>query len=453
MRSVPLSIFFTFFLLSARNIVSAESLSAVVEKVARQNPDLKGARARIDGAESEFGGIRSLRYPRLAVRSSFMRGDNPVYVFGSLLEQQAFGPQNFAIESLNNPSDLTNIKNALDLGVPLFMAFEVSTGEKIRRWGIAQAQEQLGAIDQSVRFQAINGYLVVLWKQDLWKALTDRVEAAQKEVEDARRLNAKGLVLGSDFYAAQAIFSSLRAQQIQCQKELDAAKKRLGIMMGEPSEVVNLSGSLSPSGYSVEKEEALIAQALATRRDVKEADLLISMAEENVGQSGRSLLPKIEAFASLETNTEDFESNPTNRTVGVRSYFPIGDPTYFSRKANAQAEARAARSRKEGVEESIRQEVTGALHIYEGALSSLPLVQEAVGQAEKSLELFRPLYREGRQSILDVLRAEEGLVRAQQALYENLYHLHSGFARLLLVTGKLEPSSIKEIENQLVAQP
>jgi outer membrane protein TolC len=139
--------------------------------------------------------------------------------------------------------------------------------------------------------------------------------------------------------------------------------------------------------------------------------------------------------------------------VGVRSSFPLGDPSYFSRKSKAKAAVQAAQSQKEGTEESVRLEVMEAINQYEGAKESLPLIQQAVEQAAKSLELFRPLYREGRQSILDVLRAEDALSKAQTALFLNLYQLHSSYARLLLSTGKLETASIKEIQENLETAP
>jgi outer membrane protein TolC len=86
-------------------------------------------------------------------------------------------------------------------------------------------------------------------------------------------------------------------------------------------------------------------------------------------------------------------------------------------------------------------------------MSAVALVEESARQADKSLNLFRPLYREGRQSILDVLRAEEGLMRARQALLETYFHVHLGYARLCLVTGELEAETIKLIEKNIEVEP
>ena len=96
-------------------------------------------------------------------------------------------------------------------------------------------------------------------------------------------------------------------------------------------------------------------------------------------------------------------------------------------------------------------EVLQALKNYEGAQEALPLARQTLERAEKSLELFRPLYREGRQSIMEVLRAEEGLARAAANYWQTLYQLHAGYARLALAAGFLDEKTIREIAGNLEA--
>jgi outer membrane protein TolC len=166
-------------------------------------------------------------------------------------------------------------------------------------------------------------------------------------------------------------------------------------------------------------------------------------------QSRRSVLPHVEAFASIETNTEDFDSNPSNHTIGVRSQFPIGDPAYFSRRSQADSYSRLAQSQQESIEDRIRTDVVTALKTYQAATTSLPLMSAAVEQAQTSLKLFRPLYKEGRQSILDVLRAEDGLAQTQAAWLQTQAQVHLGYARLQWAIGQFGSSTVKTIASKL----
>src|SRR5690242_12580083 len=85
-------------------------LTAIVDSAVRHNPGLKSAEAQLEAARSGWREAQAQRLPMLSARSQWTRGDNPVYVFGSLLEQGRFGANNFAIDSLNHPSDLSNVQ-------------------------------------------------------------------------------------------------------------------------------------------------------------------------------------------------------------------------------------------------------------------------------------------------------------------------------------------------------
>jgi len=67
----------------------------------------------------------------------------------------------------------------------------------------------------------------------------------------------------------------------------------------------------------------------------------------------------------------------------------------------------------------------------------------------KSLKRFWPLYREGRQSILEVLRAEAGLADAQAGYWGTLYEVHQGYAGLLLAAGALDAEGIAVLYRNL----
>lgn len=433
---------------------AAVSLRSAIEKSMARNPAIKAAASHVAVARTDFQEIRSLRYPRLSVRTQVMRSDNSVFVFGTLLEQQSFGAQNFAIDSLNHPDSITNIKNALDVGVPLFSAFEISSGEKIRRLMMERAQEEYTAADQEVRYRVVEAFLSVLQKQEKKRLLEERVRSAQNEVEDARRLNAKGLVLGSDFYAAQAILSSLQARTLQAEKEMEGATDLLAVLMGESvSTIEDLTGRLEHVRYTIDEKNDFVAAALASRKDLKGAQLQVSASTLIYNQSRRSVLPRVEAFASLETNTEDFGSNPNNHMYGVRSHVPLGDPSYFAHRSQAKSNIQMSQSQQAIIEDQIRMDVISALKRVQAAQASLPLVEKAVEQSQRSLELFRPLYKEGRQSILDVLKAEEGLATAQEGLNENRFQIHLGYASLHRSMGRFDSDVIDTIQSQLETAP
>jgi outer membrane protein TolC len=222
--------------------------------------------------------------------------------------------------------------------------------------------------------------------------------------------------------------------------------------MGVAPQSLALSGALAKKDYPLEPEALLVERALRQRPELRQSSLREDAALVLRRKEGLSLLPKVEAFAAAETDTKDFNGNPWNKIFGVRASLALGDPSYPSRRSRAQSALEAGRAETERAQEDVRIEVSQVYEGYKGARESLPITEDTVAKAKESLELFRPLYREGRQSIMEVLRAEEGLAKAQAAYLDSLYGLHSGRARLLQAAGSLDSQAVRDIEQALAAK-
>jgi len=427
------------------------SLGAAVDAVLQRDPGVAGAKYRVQEADATLRETQMKRLPSLTVNSSFTRGDNPVYAFGTLMNQKSFTQADFAIDSLNNPGLLSNFRNSFELGVPLFTGFELQSFERLGRLGRDAAASGQELTVQNTRYSVVESFLQVLLRQQLSQALAERIEASGAEIENARKLKEKGLVLGSDYYAAQATLGGLKAWRAQVEAGLQAAKAGLATLMGVAPQSLAVRGALSQREYPLEAEAELVASALRQRPELRQNSLRQDMASVLRRKEGLSLLPKVEAFGTLETDTKDFNGNPWNKIFGVRASLPLGDPAYPSRRSRAQASLEASRAEAARAQENVLIEVSQVYEGYKGVRESLPIAKDTVDKARQSLELFRPLYREGRQSIMEVLRAEEGLAKAQSAYLESLYDLHAGRARLLLAAGSLDGQAVRDLSQGVEA--
>ena len=446
-------VFAGFFLYMAQPVLAAASsgFAVAVDAILSHNSGIKAAEAKIRQAEAGRREAQAMRLPMLSARSQFTRGDQPVYVFGSLMEQGRFGPQNFAIDALNHPGDLSNIQSGLDLGVPLFTGFELASAARLSELAEAQARNGYEGTAQHLRFEAAALYLQLIYDRELLKNLNDRITASDQEVTDARKLKEKGLVFGSDYYAAEAIYGGLQGWRIQVQTDQSAALSKLALLSGredwQPKE------SLTDQTLPVDPKTDLEKIALLKRPDLLATASQVTMADVNREQAGRSFLPKVQAFAALETNTNDFSSNPSNHTFGVEAKLPFGDPAYFARRSRSEAAKESAEESRKNLEESIRIEVSQACDAYAGALTALPVAKETLDRAAKSLDLFRPLYHSGRQSIIEVLRAEEGLAKAQAAYLQAMLQAHIAYLRIAAAAGLLDEKTIDKIGRLIEVHP
>ncbi len=418
------------------------TLAEAARRAVARNPGVRAADALVDQSRRARSEASATHYPRLDAGSAFTRGDGPVYAFASLLDQRNFTAANFDIGTLNHPGYVTNFKSYLRAGVPLFAGYEIQSWEKMAELGLGQAESLAAGVRQDVRLAVLDAGIHTLQARAMGDRLDDCIRSSNEEIESAKKLRIKGLILGSDFFAAQAVLSGLKAWRVQVRKQAEAAQEALGILLSMDPAAFELVGSLRESGPSLPSLEELKGFALVHRTDVRASTLQAEQADVSAFKEKSTFLPRVDAMAQAETNTEDFSSNPSNRLVMVQAQWALGDPAYFARKKKADDASRAGHQRQAAIKERAQVEILQSFRQYEGARDSLPLLSETVEYAKQSLELFRPLYREGRQSILDVLRAEEALARAESTRLDAVAQLHLQRAQTLAAAGILDEGAV-----------
>src|SRR6266496_1527908 len=84
------------------------------------NASLRAARAGADEAAAHLTEARSGFFPRLSFTESWQRGDQPVFVFSSLLSARRFASTNFAIDALNHPRPVGFFRTGVGVEQMLF---------------------------------------------------------------------------------------------------------------------------------------------------------------------------------------------------------------------------------------------------------------------------------------------------------------------------------------------
>lgn len=426
---------------------AAADLPSVVASALGRSPVLAEMRARKRQAEAAGNEASWSRFPRLTARGALMRSDDPLFAFGELLQERRVTQADFAPDKLNRPGYQTAVRGALELGMPLFTGFELTRARKLAGLAADEAEAMGGAAGQAIRLRAADGYLRGLKDRALLAELGERIVSASAEIESAERLKRQGLILGSDHQAALAILSGLKAWRARAAAEKAAHDAELSVLTG--GSAPEPSGSLRSWNAPLEDDSTLVAAALASRRDLSSADLRRKAASVRREGASRSLLPAVDAFAAVQTAAGGFSSAAASRLIGVRASIPFGDPAYASRRAQAQAAEEAAASSREGLEDMVRGEVLARAAGLRGIAAALPELIEALARARRSLEQVRPLYREGRQSVMEVLRAEEAVARLEETRLETLYQLRAQWAALRAAQGILDDEAVAVLSRSL----
>ena len=116
---VPLLVATLFVALPA-SAQSPLSLSEAIARAKAHNPDAGSAAAAEREAAERVTQARGGYFPKVDVAESWLRGNNPVFVFSSLLAQRQFTAADIALDALNHPAAMDNFRAAFSVEQSLF---------------------------------------------------------------------------------------------------------------------------------------------------------------------------------------------------------------------------------------------------------------------------------------------------------------------------------------------
>jgi outer membrane protein TolC len=94
----------TFFAGQPASAQPSLSLSQAIARAKARNPDAESAAAAEREAAERVTQVRGGYFPKVDVAESWQRGNQPVFVFSSLLAQRQFTTAGFALDALNHPA-------------------------------------------------------------------------------------------------------------------------------------------------------------------------------------------------------------------------------------------------------------------------------------------------------------------------------------------------------------
>lgn len=421
--------------------VTRDTLTLVdaVEIALRRNPLTRATKAGSELANAELSEAQSRRLPALTATGSFTRSNNPVFVFGSLLEQGQFGPANFEINSLNHPDARNNFRSSLTLRFPVFDQRETETRIASARIRQQQADQQTNLVEQRIRFEVIETYYGVLLAQAKLKVATEAVRTAEADVKRARDLVESGIAVQSDLLAARVQLSQFRQEEIQMSGELVTALAALNLALGLPIETPQQpSGEIVDLRFTVDAVEVLSSQAVENRPDYQRAVLSARETTEQLRGARGEWLPRVDAFISAGASSEHLTGGSGDYAAGATVSFNVFDAGRKARIARARAAQSIANAEQEQLAHQIRFEIVRAHQQYVSARERLEAVAEVSAQAAEMLRIVQDRYDAGITTITELLRAQTALVRARSDVLAARYDQYLSYANVLLATGQLK---------------
>ncbi|QQS40048.1 MAG: TolC family protein [Acidobacteriota bacterium] len=413
-------------------------LETAVNTALSNDPQTKLSESETRTAEARIEEAESGRMPTVNFGQSFTRSNNPVFVFGSLLEQGRFTEANFALNPLNHPDGLNNFRTFIEARVPIFDRRQTSFRTNQARIGKEKADLNAEAARQKLRFEVVRSFYGVVLGRSLVDIFDKAVAAAEANLKKTNDLVDVGMTTKADSLSADVELARTLQLRLEAESNLASARAEFNLIVEGKTETANEpAGELRETFFPVETREELIRIALENRPDYKQAELDIENSLLRSKSIRDEKLPEVSAFGNYGYSSPYITNGSADYTVGVSLSYTLFDAGRKARLTQAAEGETSAGLRMEMLANGIRLEVIRAHEKYITARAKIQVSIKTIAQSEEALRIVQDRYRNALATFDEVLRAEAALVRSRHDLEMSRYEYYVSYAAVLLATGRM----------------
>jgi outer membrane protein len=414
------------------------SLEQAVRDTLSQNPALLAAKSGAEAAGETATATRSSLYPRVSFTESWQRGDQPVFVFSSLLSSSRFAASNFAIDALNHPDPVGYFH-----GVAAIEQVIYDGGIRSATTDNARAQQRIADLSARQAALALVANVTDLYGRLLAQDAARRTSAAaldagREDLARATRRRDVGVATEADVLSLTVHVADMEQRVIQADGDAAILRAQLNRLMGAPVDRRFEPVEPATAGAPTPEMRALLAEAESQRPEIQRAAAAEEIADTSRRAARSAYIPKVAAQAALDLSGTTFADRASSWLVGgeFRWSLGLGGAEHAQVKA-AAASMTKARAEAQDTRAQVQVEVVTALQQLQSARARQAVGRAAVAQARESERIIRDRYNAGLAPVNDVLRAASAVLDAESQRVSALVDAVTGAARLASAVGRL----------------
>lgn len=390
------------------------TLADAIVTAQTRNLDARAAVVAERQADARLTQAKAGYLPNVDLSETWQRGNQPVFVFSSLLAQRQFTAANFAVGALNHPEAVGNVRTAATLDQALFDP-AVRAGVRAASLGREAAAVTRDVVARDLALAVTQAYGAVLAAEAAAGAADSAVATAAGDLELARNRRDAGVATDADVLQIDVHVARARDQQIRSRADATIARARLNQVLGEPLDAMFTLDDAPEAGALTDTPVAALETAAVTERpDLKLAAVQERLAAAAVSGARAAYLPRVSAQAAWEANGGTLGARSSSWMVGavarVNLFRGFADQARLVEARESQTLRAIARER---AETTARLEVREAVARLEAARASETVGRAAVTQAREGHRILRDRYEGGLADVTALLRAAEAVQQAE----------------------------------------
>jgi adhesin transport system outer membrane protein len=409
------NLFIISFLLGI-NTLYAETLSEVIGKAIRTNPEVLAAISNRDATEKELDNAKAGRYPTLDLKM----GSGSERTQTRTIDTDSFGRQEFSIQAKQLLFDGGAVSGEIDR----------------QRARLQSLDSKVFDVSDSVAQRVADIYLEVLKNQEIYDLAKNNLESHQDYLEKIRERANAGIATAADLQLAEgraALASSTLAAK---EASLDDAKFRYKRLVGEmPKNLVKPNAITQVIPALVELANEISINNNASLK-VAAQDTLAAREAEKAARARFMPTVTLEAGATRNRNIDGIAGrNQDNTLMMMMNYNLFRGGADKAKVEEYSARYNAAIESENNIKRMIEEEVGRAWVARKASKISLDFYLESAAKASSVKEAYKAQYDIGKRTLLDLMNTESEMFQAKSALISGTYIVEQSEYRLLAVMG------------------
>jgi outer membrane protein len=382
----------------------AWTFERALQHAASHNPEARIAQHRIVAAQAQLAQANSAFWPRLQLQSSYTRTDNPMMVFGNILNQRSFRSS----LDFNDVPDIDHLNVRGLVTAPVYAGGRNIAARNAAKSNARAAQFEVMAIQNQLQFEVARAFHTILKAREFVRSTDASVRSLEENLSVAqRRLNA-GALLKAELLDVEVRLAQGREELVRARNASTLAERALRNLLGlEISDEFSVSDALPalsiPESSGEERAELL---ALGQREEA---------AMERIRAARSGYKPRLSAFGNIDYDYGTVTGNDgESYAVGVVAQWDLWDGfSTRSKIREAEAQLELIREEQRKVRLAIDLEVEEARLNLAAATERLAAMEKATSQASESHLLTRNRFDQGSALSSQVLDTESALLTAR----------------------------------------
>jgi len=416
------------------------SMTEAIQIAVKQNPEIKAAQFQMDAVKSNAVKAQSGFYPQLNFMQSFNRTTNPMWAFGTKLNQASITQSDFDPERLNDPDAIDNFASTFLLSWPIYEGGRTKIGWEQAKQNSSIAALTLERTRQNVIARTAAAYVGLVLAQKNIMVTKQALETSNANLNMIQSRYNSGFVVKSDLLRAMVHIADLEQQHLLVESRFKINEAMLNASMGfGEATPLNPVTPLTIRSEIHGTVDTWIDTALSKRPEMDTLRLEEGIAKKEIAKSQSGHYPDVSLIGNYEINSEDFGDSADNYTLGavVRVNIFSGNRISEETKAAKSMLARVQEMQK-SMELGIKVQTREAFLKAKSARERIRVAEIAVDQAEEGLRIVKNRYNNGLLTIVGLLDAELARQQAHTNYFKALHDYKVARLELELAAGTID---------------